>query len=499
IFCCQCIKDQPSKRNNHKNQFQVRKFAKLYRFKNQLLIRGVSSLYTTPMAHAASPGAFLHHADGDVVISLSPKPEHNFTLHSKVLCKHSDFFRYGMKGEWLSNKVFGEKSIKGRMVQVKRYELKSEYQDGDSEQSQDDHNLNLPQQYDINEDTVLIGKAVETPADQRKYPSEQTVAAYKITFALMYEVETPLINAEAFDLVPPYDELQHFDGRRTPIHELHELLLYFRCYNSPRITVGLSSLILSTPNLGLEVVAERSFDFLPIACHLRSTQMYQVAFKSVLHYYFMEHVIEPSWWREEDYGGGWTHVEVYATDEEKDWKPWLELRYGSELFSQVVNAADEITPMYEEVRTKLLNMKIPRLSVAIQGSPYGGWHRTNCEWKFRDWTTKQLSDDYWVGAKSFNQHIKANTFWKLYMGVFKAEDIFNTHGGNMMSEVTKSSLRLMRARADEFFREAREIVTPLYEGFLETLPARAYVLVNVDPVPAFKLKEGGFPWTSSSA
>lgn len=64
---------------------------------------------------------FLQYPDGDVIISLSDTVE--FILHSETLSKHSDFFRIGLSSTWVGNKVCGTKTVAGRTVTMKRYEL----------------------------------------------------------------------------------------------------------------------------------------------------------------------------------------------------------------------------------------------------------------------------------------------------------------------------------------------------------------------------------------
>ncbi|KAF2099857.1 hypothetical protein NA57DRAFT_55795 [Rhizodiscina lignyota] len=210
--------------------------------------------------------------DGDVIISLSARPEDMLVLHSAILKLSSEFFRASLSEPWIQNKIVGTKTCGNVQIPLVRYEW--EFSDKTFDKG-------------IGGDCgMLIGKTLETdPAHRCRPPHDSPVdldfakenyrevlLGYKLAFALLYQqdccsVLSPLINSAHPALI---------------IAELVRCASVLGFLHS--ISGPLTVLILEPSNGIWKYICSYGEVFLSIACLLRSRAIFEEALRHAANY-----------------------------------------------------------------------------------------------------------------------------------------------------------------------------------------------------------------------
>ncbi|QDS77285.1 hypothetical protein FKW77_004099 [Venturia effusa] len=391
------------------------------------------------MATNPPPGSrpFLQYPDGDVVISLAPNGLHDLILHSDVLSKFSDFFKTGLSDRWVEKKVTGTTIIAGKCVKMKRYELVIA--------ERDDHH-----RHDFGRDYFLEGKSTVTSTAERAWPQGQygdTVTAYKVAFALMYEdVEGPV-------------ELPHTAYRLfRPINAFMDV---YQCYGSLAMCARLEALILGYLAGSAATTHHEACDLLNIGKALKSPDIWTEALKTAAlgHYHY---TTQP-------------HCNLFPDLQDGDDQWALAHGYDPDVIPLVLTLSHAIWQHYEPIRHELLDSNVAATfhqHGLIKKLRKDSLYEANKIWK------------WWLDS-NFDSRGQ-QTFWKLFTNKLTASDLIPSsqsarykHLG-IFDEVSEG-LNVM-------LLEAQESVASLYEDIWEDAqpPMISRIFTARDPLPCIK-------------
>ncbi|KAK5126900.1 hypothetical protein LTR85_008258 [Meristemomyces frigidus] len=212
--------------------------------------------------------SFPYFADGDVKIVLSDNPQDTLNLHIGTLAKRSDFFKASLERiEWSHNKYIRKQGDVDTGVDMKLLELDLDGSDifpllmGATHEP----SVERMKRQRLAYEESLNGLDVWNLAGG-KYSSEVIVAAYKIGFALIYDLRIDL-PSEVKDL-------------KTSSQVIPAVVDFLDAYGLlPAYNSHVNAMVFGHKWSGYDIIGLHPFRMLQVACKLQSQIIFQEALR----------------------------------------------------------------------------------------------------------------------------------------------------------------------------------------------------------------------------
>ncbi|KAK4539192.1 hypothetical protein LTR36_001168 [Oleoguttula mirabilis] len=217
------------------------------------------------MASTIGTSVFPHFADGDVKIVLSDDPQDTLTLHIATLAKGSDFFKASLERmDWSHNKYIRKEGDVQTEVGMKLLELDMD--------GSDTFPLLMGATFEPSAEK-MISKRLEHDAPlglseltNLRYPSHIIVSAYKVGFALLYNLRVDL----ATDV----------KNIRASAQVIPAVVDFLDAYGLlPAYNPLISDMLFGGSGCGYDIIGQNPLRMLLVACKMQSQNMYQEAMK----------------------------------------------------------------------------------------------------------------------------------------------------------------------------------------------------------------------------
>ncbi|QDS77284.1 hypothetical protein FKW77_004085 [Venturia effusa] len=397
----------------------------------------------------------LQYPDGDVIISLSNKID--LILHSEVLSRYSDFFKAGLSDTWVGNKVYGTKTMDGRVMTMKRYELAI---------------------YGKEKSHFLEAKPIPTPSAERYRPqvgffdTGTIEEAYELAFALMYEDREGLA-------------VQRCERHSCMVH-LHEFMDAYQCYPSKVMCGRIEALV--GRDYEENRVDKYPFHYLSISRKLHMPRIWMEALRGAALQHYAK--IGRSKYTIEE-------IELSGPDamrgENREWH--MVDVCGAEILGLVRTFAAKIEMHYEPVRAAILSLKLDSILWEKQGVVYylhNAWDPqiiSVANKIFETWQTFAIAQH----SQRWRDGPKEHVYWKLFTGQYKISEMVYPY-----RPIQGWDCGPVRPVLDTVLEKLRDCTAPLYDDLWKSskewddqsrkrvriVPSR--IGLEFDPVPCIR-------------